>query len=210
MTWKSYLIQLATLILLSWLAGQYFSQHDHQELQPSTISCTEELAKLNQRLVHLEREVKQMSTVPLSIGPSNLPEKENGNQEKLLVQLSGRVAALEAFEQKMQKLVTTLRKVQQAQPEPFRVQNWMATLPVEKRAEVEAAYREQADLMQKAIPVTPDAPPPNPDEMLRLIKESRESLNLKLKNILNTDEYQAFLDSLDEADIPLGLPLLEK
>lgn len=102
-----------------------------------------------------------------------------------------------------------LRQFQkQSVPEHVKVKSWLSGLPTEKKSLVQDIYREQQELMMNAVPVGPESLPPSPEEMLSILQKNREGLKVKLKQILNREEYQAFLESLDESDLPPGLPLI--
>jgi len=137
------------------------------------------------------------------------PQGEKTSAAKLV----RRIELLEAREQELRETLAGLlnkqRLLAQTQPEHVQMRGWMAGLDAEKRAEVQTAYREELERMQNAFPAAPDAPPPRPEEMLRLLEASRERLKLRLQSILSGEDYQAFLSSLAEGDIPLGLPPLD-
>ncbi len=205
MSWKIFILQSAVLVLLVWLSGQYFADQQGGGLKDVQERLAAETARLHQRLDGLES-----SRPPAAAVLQTAPPEES---EDALAGLSQRVQALETREQELrQKLAGLLNKqrlLAQAQPEHLRVRNWMTGLEAEKRAEAQAAYREELERMQNAFPAAPDAPPPSPAAMLRLLEESRERLKLRLQGILSGEDYQAFLDSLEEGDIPLGLPPLD-
>lgn len=172
-----------------------------------------ETARLHQRLDELEREIGGR---PPAAAAVQAAPPENGDA---LAALARRIETLEAREQNIRQTADALLKEKallaqtrrQAQPEHVRLQDWMSSLEAEKKADVEAAYKAELDLMQKTFPAAPDAPPPSPEDMLRLLEESRERLKLRLKDILDGEEYQAFLESLDDQEaLPAGLPLLER
>ncbi|WP_420208813.1 hypothetical protein [Candidatus Electronema sp. JC] len=207
MSWKIFILQSAILVLLVWLSGQYFADQQGGGLKDVQERLAAETARLHQRLDGLER---QISSRPPADAVQQTAPPEN---EDALAALSRRIGALETGELELrQKLAGQLNKqrlLTQAQPEHLRVRNWMTGLDAEKRAEAQAAYREELERMQSAFPAAPDAPPPSPAAMLRLLEESRERLKLRLQGILSGEDYQAFLDSLEEGDIPLGLPPLD-
>lgn len=216
MSWKIFILQSAVLVLLVWLSGQYFAGRQGGGQQEFTERLAAETARLHQRLDGLERRVREIGGRPPAAAavPAARPENED-----MLAALSRRIETLEAGEQELHQTADALLKEKallaearrEAQPEHVRVQDWMSGLEPKKKADVEAAYRAELALMQKTFPAAPDAPPPSPEEMLRLLEESRERLKLRLKDILDGEEYQAFLESLDDQEaLPAGLPLLER
>jgi hypothetical protein len=217
MSWRIFTLQTAVLVLLAWLAGQYLAGQQRGGLEAFQEQLTAATARLDQRLDKLERRVRDISGRPPAAMPTSAEPSESG---AALAALSRRVAELEAREQELKQTADALLREkallaqarQQTQPEHVRVQNWMDGLEAKKKADVAAAYRAELDLMRTTFPAAPDAPPPKPEDMLRLLEESRERLKLRLKDILDGEEYQAFLESLDdqEAALPVGLPLLER
>uniref|UniRef100_UPI004055F2EA hypothetical protein n=1 Tax=Candidatus Electronema sp. TaxID=2698783 RepID=UPI004055F2EA len=210
MSWKIFILQSAVLVLLAWLAGQYFADQQGGGLNDVQERLAAETARLHQRLDGLEQQVQEIGGRLPSAAAVQAAPPENGDA---IAALSRRIDALETEEQELrQKLAGLLNKqrlLTQAQPEHLRVRDWMAGLDAEKRAEAQAAYREELERMQSTFPAAPGALPPSPAAMLRLLEESRERLKLRLQGILSGEDYQAFLDSLEEGDIPLGLPPLD-
>lgn len=209
MSWKVFTLQTITLVLLAWLAGQYVAGQQGDGLEDVQERLAAETARLHQRLDGLERRVREMGgRPPVAAAVQQTAPTESGDA------LALRIETLEAKEQELRKkLASLLNKqrlaTQSSQPEHLRVRDWMAGLDAEKRAEAQAAYREELERMQSAFPAAPDAPPPSPAAMHRLLEESRERLKLRLQGILSGEDYQAFLNSLEEGGIPLGLPPLD-
>ncbi|MGR0482833.1 MAG: hypothetical protein ACTFAL_15910 [Candidatus Electronema sp. V4] len=205
MSWKAFVLQSIALVLLTWLAGQYFAGQQGSGLE----DVQEQLAAETARLHALERRVRKLAILPPAAAVEvQAAQLESGDALIL------RIETLEAKEQDLRKkLAGLLNKqrlaTQSSQPEHLRVRDWMAGLDAEKRAEAQAAYREELERMQSAFPAAPDAPPPSPAAMHRLLEESRERLKLRLQSILSGEDYQAFLNSLAEGGIPLGLPPLD-
>lgn len=203
MSWRLFAAQSLALVLLAWLAGQYLAGQQRIELEEVQEQLAAARAQLEQRLDRLERRihVHDIAAEPPVVIQVEQPAKE-----------TQRLEALEARERALrEKLTTLLNKQQRAQyqPEPVRVQDWLAGLDAEKRAEVQTAYRAELERMQNTFPAAPNVPPPSPEDMHRLLDESRERLKLRLQGILSGEDYQAFLNSLEEGQIPLGLPLLD-
>jgi chromosome segregation ATPase len=216
MSWKIFILQTAVLVLLAWLSGQYFAGQQGGGMKDVQDQLAAETARLHQRLDELERQAREIGGRPPAAAAVQAAPPENGDA---LAALARRIETLEAREQDVRQTTDALLKEKallaqtrrQAQPEHVRLQDWMSSLEAEKKAEVEAAYKAELDLMQKTFPAAPDAPPPSPEDMLRLLEESRERLKLRLKDILDGEEYQAFLESLDDQEaLPAGLPLLER
>ena len=208
MSWKVFILQSIVLVLLAWLAGQYVAGQQGDGLEDVQEQLAAETARLHQRIEVLEREIGGRPPAAAAVQAAP-PENRDA-----LAALSLRIETLEAKEQYLRKKLAGLLNKQQlamqlSQPEHIRVRDWMAGLAPEKRAEAQAAYREELERMQSAFPAAPDAPPPSPAAMHRLLEESRERLKLHLQGILSGEDYQAFLNSLEEGDIPLGLPPLD-
>lgn len=212
MFWKAFVLQSIVLVLTAWLAGQYLAIQQDDRLVEIQEQLAAETARLHQRMDALERRVPELAALP----PAAAAEVQAAPPENrdALAALSRQIETLEANEQELQKkLAGLLNKqrlgTQSSQPEHLRVRDWLAGLDSEKRAEAQAAYREELERMQSAFPAAPDAPPPSPAAMLRLLEESRERLKLRLQGILSGEDYQAFSDALDAGDIPPGLPPLD-
>ncbi len=211
MSWRVFTLQAAILLLLAWLIGQYFVGRQDGRLEDVQEQLAAAIARLDQRLDKLERHVREIGGAPPAAAVQQTAPPDS---TATLTELSRRIEAVETREQELRKKLAGLLRRQhllvQSQPEHLRVQSWMAGLDPEKRAAAQAAYRAELERMQNAFPAAPDAPPPSPEDMLRLLEESRERLKLRLQGILSGDDYQAFLSSLeDEGQIPLGLPPLD-
>jgi hypothetical protein len=214
MPWKFFFLQTVFFALLSWQIGQYSSKECSRLSAEGQARISAGLTELIRRLDQLEQKVgstsREQAAQVVAI-PS--AAKEAGGSEEGLAQLVQRIEALEvqvetnsADLRKKEQAASAL--ITQAQPEAVRVRNWMSSLDPETKEAVQAAYREQLDLMQEQIAVTPGAPAPSPETMAVMLQESREGLKQKLRSILNEAEYQAFLDSLDETELPIVPPPL--
>ncbi len=210
MSWRVFILQAAVLVLLALLAGRYFIGRQDSRLEDVQEQLVAATARLDQRLDKLERRVREIGGASPAAAVQQTAPPDNA---ATLTELSRRIEVVETREQELRKKLAGLLRRQhllaQSQPEHLRVQSWMAGLDPEKRAAAQAAYRAELERMQNAFPAAPDAPPPSPEDMLRMLEESRERLKLRLQGILSGEDYQAFLSSLEEEQIPLGLPPLD-
>lgn len=213
MSWKPFVLQSVVLALLLFGVGRHLLVHEHSGLSAEQRRLSDEVVRLNLRLDQLERQVGRISTDAALILALPPAAQRPAGSEQALAALAERVAAMEARAKAIEHNAAVLRTdqaalVKQAQPEAVRVRNWMASLDAAKREAVEAAYREQLDEMQKAVSAAPDAPAPSPEAMEAVLQASREALKRRLRELLDDAEYQTFLDSLEETELPAGPPPL--
>ena len=210
------------LLLLIWGAVQYFSLQQVKALQLLEEELVDERGINNQRFAQLEEQLEFLredapSEKTIQVVEQQVKGKQsNEDQAQRLAGFQQRIEILEQREKALRETDAALIKEQdflfqaqqQQQPEPVRIRNWLAQLGEEEQEAVQQIYREQLEQVQQSIALDPGALPPNPEEMLATLDKSREELKRSLKEILNQADYQAFLDSLDETTLPMGLPPL--
>ncbi len=213
MSWKIFIFQSVVFLLLTYLTALYFSFLYEENLTLALRQTDEHITQLEQRLDQVKKSATQTpEQQPVTITTPVI--QSDSKVEEQVATLAERLERLEKREKQLWQATADLirrqnvlvRAQRQTETESVRVRDWMSTLDTEKREQVQATYREEMEEMQNTVSASPDAPPPSPETMFRLLQESRERLKLKLKDILTEKEYQAFLQSLEAADTP-GLPL---
>ena len=219
MPWKLITLQSVIVIALSYLAIQYFSLNQLSEVQflqedlaAEIPLLKEDVQTLKQKVLRLQQDT-QNSRIP-EPDAAEYSEAQPAIDQGFMERLDGIEEHERALQQMVDSLVSEQGKLIQLQkqsvPEYVKVKNWMDSLPVEKKSEVQEVYRQQSEQMMENVSMEPDTPPPSPEEMLALLRENREDLKIKLKELLSRQEYQAFLESLDTGTVPPGLPPLSQ
>lgn len=109
-----------------------------------------------------------------------------------------------AFEQNVAGLSRRLEKIEGA-GSGGRTGNgaWFNDLPEEKREIVQEIYQQAMAPMQGEISsLPPGGIAPSAEEMMKAIQYSREVLKERLKDVLNEEEYQSFIESLAASPLP--------
>jgi hypothetical protein len=206
MSWKIFILQTVCLVCFASFAAEYAS-YPHEE----TLSVAQR--QLNERLDRLEERLAQCkppaAPPPAETVAQSEPASVIQQDEQLIRQVAALSQRLNALEKRDKQLwqaaadlirrQNALVRAQQKKTEADRVRDWMSGLDAEKKAQVQAMYREEMEEMQNAVSDSP----PAPETMFRLLQESRERLKMKLKDILTEEEYQAFLQSNEAAELPL-------
>jgi hypothetical protein len=219
MPWKLITLQSVIVIALSYLAIQYFSLNQLSEVQflqedlaAEITLLKEEVQTLDQKVLRLQQDT-QNNGIP-EPDAADYSEAQSALDRGFMERLDGIEEHERALQQMVDSLVNEQEKLVQLQrqsvPEYVKVKNWMDSLPLEKKSQVQEVYRQQSEEMMENISMEPDAPPPNPEEMLDLLRKNREDLKTKLKELLSKQEYQAFLESLDTGTVSPGLPPLSQ
>jgi hypothetical protein len=211
MSWKIFILQTVCLVFIASFAAEY-AFYPHVE----TLSSAQ--WQLNERLDRIEERLAQYKPLPVPPQPAQSvvqshPAPVIQPDEQLIQQVAALSQRMDLLEKQKQQLwqaaadlirrQNALVRAQEKKTEADRVRDWMSGLDEEKKAQVQAAYQEEMEDMQHTVSTSPDAQPPTPETMFRLLQESREHLKVKLKDILSDEEYQAFLKSLEAADLPL-------
>ena len=213
MPWKIFTFQTIALVFLTYVAAQYFSFPHEEQLAVK-------LNKINEQMTQFEQQLQQVKKLALATQVSEQqvvdlpspPAPEDGELKEQMALFNERLERLEKREEQLWQATADLIKrqnmlvkaQQQTKPEPVRGRDWISHLDTEKKEQVQATYREEMEEMQDAVAASSaDAKAPSPETMFRLLQESRERLKLKLKEVLSEEEYQAFLQSFEAADMPL-------
>ncbi len=228
MPWKTFIIQSVVLLSLSFLAAQYFSLNHLNSIRFQQEDMAAEIKDLREQLLRIEQQTARSASQPPAQGAfagtageenrgkNKTRESKAGNvQISLLQQQIQNIAQQEySLEERMDSLVTEQERLVQLQkqslPEHVKVRNWLTSLPEEKKSVVQEIYRKQSEMMLANVSADPQAVPPTPEDMLSLLQESRKGLKDQLKEVLNQQEYQAFLESLGTEAVPTGLPPLPR
>ncbi len=208
MSWKIFILQSVCLVCIASFAAEYASYPHEETLSFAQRQLNERLDRLEEQLAQCSKSAAQEPEQPAIADSPPAPVIQP--DEQLLQQVAALSQRLDTLEKQKKQLwqatadlirrQNALVRAQQDKTEADRVRDWMSGLDAEKKAQVQAVQQEEMEEMQHAV----SASPPAPETMFRLLQESRERLKSKLKDMLTEEEYQAFLQSNEEAE---NLPL---
>lgn len=223
MRWQITIIQSVVITCLSCLIIYSLTLDTLNSNQMLLEGFKTNLNTMSGRLTNIDQQVKYLkdnlppredrsvnvskNQIPVSLTQKNEPvQSQKAQNHALHIQLQSLEERVGELRQTMLSLISqqeTIGKLQKEYlPEPVRVRNWLTQLPPDKKEQVQEVYIEQQKKMLNTFSASPDVIPPSPEEMHSLLLESRQGLKKNLKILLNHEEYQAFLDSLDQTDLP--------
>jgi len=131
----------------------------------------------------------------------NLHSPPGSQLEDLSMQLNEVWEKTAVFELTLADLSNRLEKIEYTGEARKENGVWFNYLTEEKREIVQEIYQEAMAPMQEKIP-SPGDIAPSAEEMMEAAQESREFLKERLKDVLNEEEYQIFLESLTPSPFP--------
>ena len=212
MSWFITLLQTCILIVLSYLAVQFFTHNVLNDVQL-------QLDDFSLRLAEVESTITRLGTGS-KVHPTNHHSQSKNQSPTVPIQqtkiLAERLQALELQEQQLEKKVEILvdreQVVQGALSEQLKPQvtrGWLSRLSEDKRIRVQNIFHERLASMQNAIGTSPDEIPSSSEDIRDILSNSRQELKDQLGEILTEEEYSAFLETLENGQYPPGVPFLE-
>lgn len=215
MSWRFFFIQSVILIVGCYLAIHYFQFKHLNTLQLHQEEATTEIHGLENRIDLLEQVINQRITQinpAVNSTPVNPLQNHTDQTEGEETVLQQRIKAIEEKEKEMNETIASLQRKQEeleqefaagtpGKPRPAQF-NWLSSLPDEKRLTVQEIFKEQTEIMADKIFMAPGTAPPGPKEVHTAIQENHETLKIRLKDILDHEEYNQFLNSLPEPMVP--------
>ncbi len=215
MSWKLFFIQSVILIGVCYLAIHYFQLKYLNTLQLHQEETTTEIHRLENRIDLLEQDINLRITQIIPVvnsTPVNPLQNHTGQAEGEETVLQQRIKAIEEKEKVINETIASLQRKQEeleqefaagtlGKPRPVQF-NWLSSLPDEKRLTVQEIFKEQTEIMADKIFMAPGTAPPGPKEVHTAIQENHETLKIRLKEILDHEEYNQFLKSLPEPMVP--------
>lgn len=207
MSLKYFTIQSLIIVSIIYFTIQYLTLTHFTELQLQQENLSNKILFMETRLSGIDKKINRLTQSEFARN-TNQATKEIEEEYDQKVRLYRWITTLEEKQNTLEETVASLVLQQednvrpQSQLKQNKSHGWLSTLPEEKKSLIKEIYQDQILLMQEQIPASPGDIPPNSEEMQSILHENREELKVRLKEILNQEEYQSFLNSIPPLPIP--------
>lgn len=199
MEWKTFLMQNIAMFIAVFLGIKLFSPTLPEVKAPLPEALLEPLHALE---VRLDKIANMLAKQPPPKGSVSDRDAASINIDEINRNLRTIIATLARMETKQPPApsagMPSAREGMPFQPPPIAhpAGDWIQGLTENKRLQVNEIFREQSNVLKEKMAAVSGGAPPPLDKLQTFMEENTQELKIKLRSILNEEEYQSFLASL--------------